>query len=201
MDHGETPQQASSAQTVELEREVDAIYQAYSAGLLSYAVSITRQEDGALDAVQEVFLRYFVERSYGRQIESPRGWLYRVLRNYVLDHLGSAVLRREILTRDLEEAPDLTLGIEATILRAQMARQITFQFTDRELECLRLRAGGLSYEEIGGILGIRPGTVSSLLTRVHKKLRGERVQGGTSMRSETVGALYFLFAGGTNDSP
>jgi DNA-directed RNA polymerase specialized sigma24 family protein len=41
----------------------------------------------------------------------------------------------------------------------------------REIECIRLRTEDLSYEEIAGVLGLRPGTVGALLARAHGKIR------------------------------
>jgi RNA polymerase sigma-70 factor (ECF subfamily) len=40
----------------------------------------------------------------------------------------------------------------------------------RELECFLLRSEGLSYEEIGGIMGISIGTVGATLARAVRKL-------------------------------
>jgi len=53
----------------DIERVVVTAYEKYSAELFAYAKSIIHGEDGALDAVQESFLRYFVELSYGRRVE------------------------------------------------------------------------------------------------------------------------------------
>lgn len=59
------------------------MYQEHASALSRYAASFARTPDAARDAVQEIFLRYFVERRYGRQIENPRAWLYFVLRNHL----------------------------------------------------------------------------------------------------------------------
>jgi len=181
---------APPAHESEIEGEVEAIYEGYSAELLSYAATYVRREDSAVDAVQEVFLRYFVERRYGRRIENPRAWLYRVLRNYLLDRLDRAALTREF-PGEVRDVPDPSQSLEATLARAQMAKQFTSQFSARELECLRLRAGGASYEEIASTMGIRSGTVSSLLTRVHKKLRTS-IQDKAHAQSDTIRALTLL---------
>ncbi len=185
--------------TTDIQREVEEIYERYSSELLSYATSFVRREDSSVDAVQEAFLRYFVERSYGRVIDNPRGWLYRVLRNYLLDRLDRAALRREVPATESFEVADPTQGAEAAVARAEAAGHISSQFSGRELECLRLRASGASYLEIAESLGIRSGTVSCLLTRAYKKLRGAG-SGRLQVPHETLGALCFLFAGGESDS-
>jgi RNA polymerase sigma-70 factor (ECF subfamily) len=101
------------------ERGVVAAYEKYSAELFAYATSIVHGEDGALDAVQESFLRYFVELSYGRRVENPRAWLYRVVRNYLLDRIGSAAVKRETLPAETDDVAEQKPGPEAMIERAQ----------------------------------------------------------------------------------
>jgi len=176
------------------------MYAECAAELLSYAESIVRCRDGARDAVQESFLRYFAERSCGRPIASPRAWLYRVVHNYLLERLDTTAVKREVFAADSDEVPDRSHGPEAMLQQAQMAEQLTSLLTPRELECLRLRVDGCSYQEIGALLGIRSGTVSSLLTRMHKKLR-KAGGGDLSRQPETLGALYFLSLAGGHYSP
>ncbi len=182
-----------------LEREVVAVYERHSAELLAYAVSIVASNESARDAVQEAFLRYFIERRYGRSIDNGRAWLYRVVRNLLLDHLASASFRHEVPGDGLPEMAGPRNDPESQLLHCQAAEQVTSALTPREMECLRLRAEELSYEEIAGILGIRPGTVSALLSRVHKKLQDPERE-DSSPRSDTGPALWLLFRGGETHS-
>lgn len=62
-----------------------SLYRDHASGLSRYAASLARNQDAARAAVQEIFLRYFVERHYGRQIENPRAWLYDVLRTQLAE--------------------------------------------------------------------------------------------------------------------
>ena len=195
MHPGDTRIPAIDPGSTDLKAEVAAVYEKHAAELLAYAVTLAGSEDGAPDAVQETFLRYFIERSYGRDILHTRAWLYRVLRNYVLDRVGSASSRREIASGKLPDRAAPHHDPESRLRHSQAARQVASALTPREMECLRLRADELSYEEIATILGIRPGTVSALLTRVHKKLRSPG-PGGDGGRSDTGGALWLLFQGG-----
>jgi RNA polymerase sigma-70 factor, ECF subfamily len=181
----------------DLEVEVVAVYEQHAAELLAYAVSLAGSQDRAADAVQEALLRYFIERSYGRKIEHTRAWLYRVLRNYVLDRLGSAAARHEVSPDGLPDVAGPNQDPESRLRFSQTARQVASELTPRELECLRLRADELSYEEIATVMGVHPGTVSALLTRVHKKLRKA---GKDSGRSDTGPALWLLFRGGESYS-
>jgi len=153
-----------------LESEIAALYAELASELLRFAALILQEQDGAGDALQEVFLRYFAERKCGGSITNPRAWLYRVLHNLLMDRLARATLHRQVFADDSADPADSGHSPEEIASQAQIARQVMAGFTARELDCLRLRAEGLSYEETADALGIRSGTVGALLTRVHKKL-------------------------------
>lgn len=154
-----------------LESEVRELYSLYGSSLRRYAGALSRSPDSAPDAVQEVFLRYFVERSYGRQIGNPRAWLYRVLRNHLLDTRKTAESKHEVIAGAIEFVPGLPEDPEATLHLSQTARHLLALLSAREREALALRHQGLSYEEVADVLGLRIGTVGALLARAYRKLR------------------------------
>jgi RNA polymerase sigma-70 factor (ECF subfamily) len=178
----------------ELEREVSRIYHEHSAGLLRYAEAIARDGDDARDAVQECFLRYCLERRFGRTVENPRAWLFQVLRNFLLTRRAAS--KGELASDRLEHIADERGDPEAMASRTQRARAIREQLSRRELECLRLRAEGLSYTQIGAALAIRCGTVGALLSRAAEKLRWPPGREGT-IGLGTAEAVYYLFLGGS----
>jgi RNA polymerase sigma-70 factor (ECF subfamily) len=160
-----------------LEREIAGLYRAYAAGLLRYGMVVVQDQGAVQDGVQEVFLRYFTARTEGREIENPRAWLYRVMRNYLLDARRAAESNREVGLDDTPDRVDERADPEASIARTQELNQLSRALAPRELECVRLRAEGLQYDEIARVLDLRPGTVAALLARAHRKfrkLRGER---------------------------
>jgi RNA polymerase sigma-70 factor (ECF subfamily) len=153
-----------------LQSEVLDLYQRHSSCLLQYAASMVRDQEEARDAVQEAYLRYFVQRKYGRQIDNPRVWLYQVLHNYLLDRFKAMARKMEVSLDDLEYLADQGHNPEKLLQCRELAAEIAATLTGRELHCLRLRAGGLGYEEIADAMDVRPGTVGALLARVHRKL-------------------------------
>lgn len=174
-----------------LEHEVARIYEEHSAKLSYYAASFVQDPETAHDAVQEVFLRYVIERRYGREIENPRAWLYRVLRNYLLDRRKAAV-NREVLTENLDRIACSQRSPEGILDRSETAQGLAELLSGREFDCLRLRAEGLEYAEIADVLGIRIGTVGALLSRAQKKTRrAAQDRGSTPMKMAE--AIWFLF--------
>jgi RNA polymerase sigma factor (sigma-70 family) len=154
-----------------LELEVTALYSEHSAGLLHYAASISRDSDLARDAVQEVYLRYFMERRAGREIRQPRAWLFQCVRNQILNSLRTAS-QRTAPSDVLKRQPADHQTPEAILAVKQMATQAAAALTRRERACLELRVDGHSYGEIGRLLDIRSGTVGVLLGRAYRKLGG-----------------------------
>jgi len=154
-----------------LDAEVVEAYQQHSAGLFRYAVVIVHNRESAQDAVQEIFLRYFVVRSQGQTIQNCKAWLFRVLRNHLLDSLKSASTKNEIGMEHAGQSVDAAQDPELTYHHTELARRIWSTLAPRELECLRLRNEGFCYEEIAEILSVRTGTVGALLTRAQKKIR------------------------------
>jgi RNA polymerase sigma-70 factor (ECF subfamily) len=154
----------------QLEQEVVGLYEEHASALSRYASSFTQNQEGAQDAVQEVFLRYFVERRFGREIANPRAWLYHVLRNYLVD-LRRSASERVIIAENLDQMPGCQQNPERILRRSEVARELEALLSTREFECVRLRAEGLEYAEIGEAMGIRTGTVGALLSRAQSKIR------------------------------
>jgi RNA polymerase sigma-70 factor (ECF subfamily) len=189
--HLTTVKATSSSLECDLEQELVRLYQEHASALSRYAASFARNHEGARDAVQEVFLRYFIERRYGRIIGNPRAWLYHVLRNYLLD-CHRRLNNREVIAENVDHIPGGQQNPERLLQNSEIARELKALLSEREFECLRLRTEELEYAEIADVMGIRIGTVGALLSRVQKKLRRSAAENPTDA-SATVEALHLLF--------
>jgi RNA polymerase sigma-70 factor (ECF subfamily) len=134
---------------------------------------VTRSRESGRDALQEVFLRYFIARGEGRQIPVPKAWLFRVMRNYLLDLKKASRARSEVPVEQIFETGDHAPDPEMRYCQAELWRRLIRMLAPRELECLRLRGEGLCHGEIAEALSIRPGTVGVLLARSQRKIRKE----------------------------
>lgn len=187
--------------TGDLEHEITELYNVCAAELLRFACTFTCESQAAHDAVQEAFVRYFIERRYGRAITHPRPWLYQTVRNYMLDRMKSAAVRQEVAVEQAESLPGCERDPQARVEGSETAREIAAELTTRELECLRLRSRGLTYDEIGQTLVISSGTVAAVLARVHAKLRA---LGHGTKRCSLAGAreaLRLLMLEGLPETP
>jgi RNA polymerase sigma factor (sigma-70 family) len=154
-----------------IEQEIADLYEKEASGILRYAGALAEDPETAHDALQEAFFRFFLCRSAGQSIRSPRGWLFRVVRNYVLDlkRAGSRVEAGMDWIRT-EPGPERAAPTGDSIFdRLHGLPEIGL--SPREMECVRLRTEDLRYEEIARVLGLQTGTVGALLARAHGKIR------------------------------
>ena len=154
----------------QLEDEIAQLYEATFEGLFRYAMAIVREKEMAEDAIQECFLRYFIARKEEQAILNARAWLYRVLRNQLLDYRKKASLK-DVSIDAAANYPDRGQSPEAEMRRAELSKGFLALLTARELECFKLRIEGLHYQEIAAVLKIRSGTVGVMLGRALKKIQ------------------------------
>jgi len=129
---------------------------------------MTRDWGRAQDSVQETFLHYLACRAHGETIRHPRAWLFRALRNQVLD---AAKKKKEVTLDDVADAAAGQAAPEVDFRQPELEGRIRGVLAPRELQCFRMRAEGLRYEEIAARLQVRPGTVGALLARAQDKMR------------------------------
>jgi RNA polymerase sigma-70 factor, ECF subfamily len=162
-----------------IEKEVIDLLHKYSASLSRYAATITRDRGIAQDGIQEVFLRYFLMRAHGQQIENIRGWLFRVLRNYLVDCKRKDSPGPSVGLESAAKVIDFSQDLETALQQHENFINALSELSPREQECIQLRLEGFGYEEIAHMLEIRSGTVSALLARALRKLRGSNLFKGS----------------------
>jgi RNA polymerase sigma-70 factor, ECF subfamily len=142
--------------------------------LAAYAFRIVDDQDVAMDIAQEACVRLW----QGRDRTPPnslRPYLYRIARNLALDHLKTRRSRFRLLNRQRHRpvrrtvAPDEVLERERVSAIVQRAIQ---EMPDRRREVFTLTyLRGLSYAEVGAVMGISPKTVQNQMTAALAYLR------------------------------
>lgn len=136
--------------------------------LLGYALGLVGRRSVAEDLVQEAFLRLHQVWS---EVENPKAWLYRSLRNLALNHLRDH--RRET---DLPEATEVQSDDSMPVEQmgrneaVGVVRMLLAELPSEDGELIRLKyAEDLKYHEIGQRTGLNTGTVGY---RLHHLLKG-----------------------------
>ena len=137
--------------------------------LFRAALAILGDVHGAEDAVQETFLRYLEKRPELRDEQHEKAWLLKVTANLCKSALRAQKRHPTVELLDVYPAPDRDGRelVEAVLeLPANQRAAIHLHYYE-----------GYSTEEIAAILGQRPGTVRSHLSRgreaLRQKLKGE----------------------------
>jgi RNA polymerase sigma-70 factor (ECF subfamily) len=150
-------------------------FEEHRESLFRYLFTLSGNIAEAEDLAQECFLRLNQEFQRDKYIENVRAWLLRTGHNLAIDYyrhrvrstadpLGDAAMQ---VPDKKQLSPDLMLERERTgIIRAAMSR-----LTLRQRTCLRLRAEGLRYQDIAGVLGISEGTVCEHIRRGLARLK------------------------------
>jgi RNA polymerase sigma-70 factor, ECF subfamily len=169
---------SSETEASQIEIEIIELLRSQAAALSRYAGTVTRDRAIVQDGIQEAFLRYFVARVDGQHVENPRAWLFRVLRNYILDCKRKENSMPAVGLESAGEVVDLRQDLEKGYQQNESFRRAFSLLSPREQECMQLRLEGFGYEEIAEILRIRSGTVAALLARALKKIRGSGILEG-----------------------
>lgn len=162
-----TPSEAS------IHDRVVAAYEDARLDVYYYVLTLGVSPAQAQEVAQEVFLRLFVTLRGGEEIQSVRGWIFRVAHNVALKMRAK---EREYSV--LEDGGDQWESLEESPERRAIDRQRTRKLRDalgslspQQRQCLDLRVAGLRYREIAETVGVGTSTVNEFLRRAISKLR------------------------------
>ncbi len=146
-----------------------ALFEMEEAPLLQFAYGLVGRRSVAEELVQEAFLR--LHPLWG-EVDNPRAWLYRSLRNLALNHRRDH--RRETGLEDVAEEPMQeaeTAGEGLAKWEAVGAvRMLLAELPAEDRDLIRLKYHeDLKYQEIGRRTGISTGTVGY---KLHHLLKG-----------------------------
>ena len=167
---------ALSAAPPAIELEVIDLFDQLRDGLLRYVVSLGLGVHDGEDVIQEVFLSLFRHLRLGRSRSNLRGWVFKVAHNLALKQ-RQRVHRQQPRTGADESLLDNHLDPQANpeeqVAETQRQRQllsVVAALSEQDQDCLRLRAEGLRYREIAGVLNISLGAVAKSLARSMQRL-------------------------------
>src|ERR1035438_4236725 len=152
--------------TSPLEQEVLGLFDQFRTRLLRYLISIGLQSHDAEEIVQDVFLALFQHLRQEKSRANLRGWVFRVAHNLGLKHRNAS---RRTSGEDLSDRHvDPALNPEQQLNARQRQERLLAVFQalpEQDRWCLQLRAEGLRYREIAGVVGISLGSVALSLER------------------------------------
>ncbi len=147
------------------------LYSAMKAPLQRYLWTFVRNSSTAEDLLQETFLQVHRARHTYTTPRPVRPWLYAISRHVALMHLRTMRRRKEDLANeDLPEIP-VPAEMERYGDKATLFKMMA-QLPGVAQEILILHhLLGLSFQEVGEIMGLAPGTAKVRAHRALKNLR------------------------------
>jgi RNA polymerase sigma-70 factor (ECF subfamily) len=138
--------------------EVRELYELHGRALLAYACAFLHDPAEAEDVLHQVFLQLL--RDGGTRIESP-GYLFRAVRNRVLNHLRGR--SREVTLDDAPDGNAQWLESPSNSTETALALQSALRtLPEEQREVIVLRVWGqLTFEEVAAVVGVSPNTAAS----------------------------------------
>ena len=143
--------------------EIERVYRERYAPFTRAIAALLGDEQRAHDAVQEGFARALTRRRQFRG-GSLEAWVWRIVVRQAQDSRRRPVERL---------ADDLAADLVASDEDPELAAAIRRLPPRRRLIVFLRYFGDLSYEAIGELCGISPGTVGATLAQAHEELRRE----------------------------
>ena len=140
--------------------------------MLSLAERITGSRDDAADAVQDAFVKLWLQREHYQSASHARGAGMMTVRNISIDQARRSSHKRDISIEQAAQIED-----EATITERDAAYQQVRAIIDQELSpnqraIIDMRElQGMEFSEIAIRLGLQPATVRVELSRARKRVR------------------------------
>jgi RNA polymerase sigma-70 factor (ECF subfamily) len=151
--------------------EIVELFSTLRAPLLRYLLAFGISVHDGEEIVQEAFLGLFQHLARGKPRDNLHGWMFRVCHNLALKHRDKARGMQNVLSGPpgwIAGHADLAPNPEEQLVHAQRGEKLQAVLNalpEQDRCCLSLRAEGLRYREIAGILGMSLGAVSISLAR------------------------------------
>lgn len=153
----------------------EEIYRAFYSDLCGYAYTFVHDRDIVKDFVQDIFSFIWFHRKHFETEESLKYYLYRAVKNKVLDYLK----HRKVKTAAVETLKLVNFSSQADVeeiyRKNELAKIIEKYVNDLPEKCrevfVLVKFQGMSYKETAKILGISSNTVENQMVKAFTKLR------------------------------
>lgn len=151
------------------------LFERHHRALFNFFLRLTSERQASEDLVQDVFLRILKYHATYRPGSQFRAWMYQLARHAYLDRRKPATQQEVPLEALAEDPPSRAPATSETLQHDQQAalvRRALARLPEDKREVLVLsRYQGLSYEQVGVLLGIEVGAVKVRVYRAVRALR------------------------------
>lgn len=152
------------------------IYNEFVDALFSYGYKITSDRDLVKDSIQDLFLDIYSYGSILRKPESLEFYLFKTLKRIIIRKLIDQ--KKYTSEQEMKNIFELNFIVEDDLSSEELEDKLSFLQNElsqlkpdnRELLFLKFNSG-LTYQEIGNLLEIKPNTVKKQVYRILSQLR------------------------------
>ncbi|GAB3890706.1 RNA polymerase sigma factor [Spirosoma agri] len=154
-------------------RSQELLYRQFYGYAMSVCLRYAPTREGALEVLNDGFLKVFTRLDQYEPAQPFKGWLRRILINTAVDHYRQEV--RHFYHEDVEQANQVAVT-ESPDVYSQLAQEELMRLIQRLSPAYRLVFNlyvidGFSHDEIASQLGISAGASKSNLARARENLR------------------------------
>jgi len=157
------------------------IYKTYIDELLSYGTGLGFNKSILKDAIQDVFFRLFLHRAALKDIKNIKFYLFRSLKNRLLDICKTSMPTSDIADNELGyvlhlKINDELIDEEDQLIIQNKVKALLDLLTSRQREAIYLRfIQEMEYEEIGQLLKMTPQATRKLVFRAMERMRKQNL--------------------------
>jgi len=152
------------------------IYNEFVDVMFSYGSRITSDRDLLKDAIQDLFIDIY---TYGGKLRQPQlleYYLFKSLKRIIIKKLKEK--NRYLSIQEIPDTFKITFSVEERILDDDLDKEL--KLLQKEISCLDSAKrellflkfnSGMTYEEIGNFLNMKPDTVKKQVYRILKHIR------------------------------
>jgi RNA polymerase sigma-70 factor (ECF subfamily) len=158
----------------------ESIVLLYQGRLYGLCLRMLGNEQDALDAAQETFIKIYQNLPGYRNIASFSTWAYRIATNTCLDMLRKRKTRLSLSVEEMEEeggsahlkaSDDVEGEVMRGITSSELMSAIDALPEDQRMAIVLRDVHGLTYDEIANMLKLNLNTVKSRISRGRRSLR------------------------------
>lgn len=153
------------------------IYELYSMRLFGNILRMVRNADIAQDLLQQLFINVWEKRRQIDPEQSFSSYLFQISRNLVYNHFRHAKIETSVknylasIGSELHTEPEQWLAYRES--KERLGKMIEQLPPQRRAVFTLCKIEGKSYEEVSGLLGISPSTISDHIVKATRFLKDQ----------------------------
>jgi len=151
----------------------DILMQNHEREIFGYLVGLLGDREQALDFVQQVFLKAWLNLARLKDAACFKPWLYRIARNLMLDHWrGKKTYCQSWENIEPDKTTNGLAGLEDCTEKAELISQALARVLPKYRQCLLLKVvGGFQDDEIAEKVGISEASIGTYISAARRQFR------------------------------